>query len=400
MPTDTITFLGPDGIGGARLHDGRTLRVPGVFPGESIAWEPDPARPADKRTVWGELSSLQTLSMDRRDPPCPFHTRCGGCDWGALQPEAQRLAKAERVQRAFRHDRPVEVQPSPRERGYRARISLTVQGQEVGYRPRRTHDLVAVDQCGIARPELEAALGRLRDCFARTTPEGIERVELRSDGFRAVYAFSGKQVPAPVREALASLGDVSLEGQVLAGDPVLTLPVAGLGLRASPGSFYQVNLEANQRLVDAVVGHIGRLAPERVLDLYAGIGNFSFPIAATGVPVLAVEVEGQATADAQFTAAQTGLGVTVLTQDARSFDPSRHPADVVLLDPPRAGAGKLVERLLRLRPRALVYVACNPVAAARDLRPALSQGYRLTHLEAFDLFPDTHHAEALIVCER
>ena len=162
----------------------------------------------------------------------------------------------------------------------------------------------------------------------------------------------------------------------------------------------------NERLVACVASKVLGLQAERVLDLYAGIGNLTLPVAATGVPVVAVEREGQATADlrandrAWVANRSKRASIEVVEASVERFDPSRVAFDVVVLDPPRAGAPGVLERLARQRPKGIVYVACDAVNAARDLRPLLKSGYHLASLECFDMFPETRHFETVAVMRR
>jgi 23S rRNA (uracil1939-C5)-methyltransferase len=276
--------------------------------------------------------------------------------------------------------------PSPRQTGHRARIDLNIVNGRVGYRRRRSKDLVEMKTCGVARPEVQEALDRLRQCDVPP----FERVELRSDGQRVVYAFSGGKT----RVAPAGLEHVAINGRPVRGDPVLTLDVLGVQLRASPRSFYQVNLEVNARLVAdvaaAAAGH------ERVLDLYAGIGNLSLPIADLGIAVTAVELEGQAISDLR--AAAQGRPVRAVGADVGRFDTSTEAFDCLILDPPRAGAPGVLKRASLNRPKTIIYVSCNAPAAARDLREL--PDYRVDSVTCFEMFPDTHHFETLIVLKR
>ena len=390
-----VTWVLPDGRAGGRLPDGTVIRLDGdAVPGDTVVWE---AREQRGHTVDGVVTGRITASPDRIEPACPWVQQCGGCDLAALAADARRSALARMVGRAFRLDTPPEVVPSPRATGHRARIKLALQDGLVGYRARRSHELVAIERCGVARDEINEALGALRALLAGEPAHtrGLANVELRSDGARVVFAFtSAGPVPRPVRERLATLGDVALDGRRLAGQPRLELEVAGVRLSAGPKAFYQVNLEANALLVAHVLEAIG--GSERVLDLYSGIGNFAVPVAARGAPVLAVEAVGQAVEDLRQAA--EGLPVTAITQRVERFDPARHAFDAVILDPPRAGARGVLRKLVRNRPKRIVYVSCHVPAAARDLREA--KGYRVRSVRCFDLFPDTHHVESVVVLER
>ncbi len=399
MPSSSIEWLFPDGAGGARLERG-VVRIPGGLPGDLVRWRPDGGR---ETAMVGALEAIERPSPERITPPCPWDSACGGCDLSALS-GAGRLAALSRVAaRAFGVDVDPPFFASPRAEGHRARIKLAIDGPAVGFRGERSHVIVPIEACRVARPEVVEALARLRPWVAEHGA-GLESVEIRSDGARAVFAFTSN---GPVqRSAFAALGDVALDGVVVAGDPTLTLRVAGLALRASPRSFYQVNLEVNERLVACVAGHVASLNPERVLDLYSGIGNLTLPIAALGVPVVAVEREGQATADLRANDRAWTVGrpkravIEVVEVNVERLDVARVAFDVAVLDPPRAGAPGVLERVTRQRPKGIVYVACDPVNAARDVRPLLKQGYRITSIECFDMFPETRHFETVVVLRR
>lgn len=387
-----VTWLTLDGAG-AGPADGDVVRVPGALPGDRVRFTEERRR---GRTVHASLDAIEVPSPHRRVPTCPWDARCGGCDLSAFAPEARREALAAAVAQALRLPEPPEVVPSPRPTGHRARIKLALRDGRVGYSAEHSHDLVEIGTCAAARPEVAAAIAPLR--AVDTT--GLSEVDLRSDGSRVVYAFrSDGPVSRATRDGLAALGDVALDGRRLHGDPVLWLDVGGVRLRASPGAFYQVNLEANARLV----AHVVALAAgsERAVDLYAGIGNLTLALIRAGIPTVAVEREGQATAD--LLAAAPHNAVTppkVVTADVARFDPSREAFDLAVLDPPRAGAPGVLARVVRNRPRTLVYVSCNAVTLVRDLREATDAGYAVTSVRCFDLFPDTHHVEVVVGLSR
>ncbi|HHO52986.1 MAG TPA: class I SAM-dependent RNA methyltransferase [Deltaproteobacteria bacterium] len=389
MSDVTLQWLLPDGRGVGRAPDGATVRVDGGVPGDVVCTDQDPPR-------------LVRPSPDRRTPPCPWSKRCGGCDLDVLTPGSRHRALAATVAHAFRHPHTPTVVPSPRAEGHRARIKLAIEGTAVGYRPRRSHALVAVQRCRIARPEVQDAHQRLIDWLQRVHPRGLGAVEIRSDGTRVAYAFtSSGSVPRATREALAQLEVVALDGRRIAGDPVLELRIEDQPLRVRPRSFYQVNLELNTLLVAHVRQALVDRGAEAVLDLYAGIGNLSVPLAAAGLPVVAVEAPGPGGEDLRDNAAAArarGLSIEAITQRVERLDPSRIPFDAVVLDPPRAGARGVLPRITRNRPRIVAYISCHAPSAARDLREI--PDYELVSLTTFDLFVDTRHLEAVAILER
>jgi 23S rRNA (uracil1939-C5)-methyltransferase len=393
-----VEWLLPDGRVAGRGPEG-TVTVSGALPGDRIRWR-EVRRQG--RTVIGECVDTVRPSPDSRVPPCAYSSRCGGCDLDRLTPDAQRRAKAVMVQFALRLQDPPQLFPSPRDRSYRARVKLGVRDGVLGLHAARSHDILPVTACSIARDEVSAMITALQQWWTASCPSGIDEIEVRSDGQRVVLAVSG-QPDAQTRSALSAFRDVAVNGTAIHGDPTLTLTGLGSPLRVSPRSFYQINLEMNEILVRWVVDRLNAVRAERVLDLYSGIGNFTLPIAShTDAHVVAVESEGQAVADLQFNAATLGLTgrVQAHVRPVERFDTTREAFDAVVLDPPRAGAPGVMERLVHNRPRRIVYIACHPPSAQRDLKAAIQAGYVVTEVAAFDMFPDTHHVETAIVLDR
>ncbi len=353
-------------------------------------------------------------------PPSPSQTNplqpvIGRPDSEAVRSDvaASLLEQARRVAALLEHAVSA-VRPSPRASGYRARLSLRSDPSgRLGQSPPRSHAVVPLAHVPLARDEINAVLETLPPL------PGLGQVELRSDGERVVLSAwtprkgrgarnrrnrgsSGAQ-----RRALASLdlgahrlAGVALDGRVLAGDATTRLVVGGIEHRLAPGTFYQVNLDVNAALVDIVGKMVRSVGATALLDLYAGAGNLSLPLVQAGLSAVLVEQAGSSTADAEQTVRRLGLAAEVRTADAGRYEPGSAFFDVAILDPPRAGAPGLVKPLLLTRPRALVYVACNPAALARDLRPAREAGYRLARLEVFDMFPQTAHVEAVALVVR
>jgi len=279
---------------------------------------------------------------------------------------------------------------SPRRTAYRARIDLNVVDGRLGVMEPRSRRFLPLEREPLAREEVDAALRHL----SGVDLSGLSRLEIRSDGDKVVLNGRGE------RGALVDLGyPTARDGKPVAGDPQLWLEVHGRRLRVSPGSFYQVNLEVNLLLVEEVFEAVLGMEPQRVLDLYAGIGNLSLPFA-DRVPVTLIEQAGSSMRDARDTARRHGLEIDARTGDASRFRAGDAAFDVAVLDPPRGGARGVIDQLVVTRPRGIVYVSCNPRSLARDARAALDAGYRVTRAVGFDMFPGTDHVEAMVVFSR
>ena len=391
----TIEWLGPNGVGGA-VAGKHTVLIPGTLPGDTVAWEATERR---GRSIMGTVSHTLTASPLRRTPPCPDSDACGGCDLAHMLPNGRHTWLPPIAQRALRYASLPHWIPSPRERGHRARVKLAVAGKTIGYRTRRSHEIVPVKGCGIARPEVEAGLQSLHKLLDSGYSLPCKEVEIRSDGTRISFDFIGpKGVPPEIGETLALLGSASWNGRAIAGSPTLQLPVGPIELQVSPGVFYQVNLEINALLVAHVMQIVESVVPQRVLDFYSGMGNFGLQIAHKGIPVLCVEQPGRAIDDCRATAQRYDLTerMEILALPDRRFEPSRSFFDVAVVDPPRAGTNGSLERLLINRPRHIVYVSCHIGSGSADIRKALKAGYRIVDVTCFDMFPDTHHFETVI----
>lgn len=387
-PTLDVQWLLPDGQVGGR-HDKGTFKARGALPGDRIVVTGSRRR---GRTLEVTDWAAERL-VPRASYACPVVDRCGGCDLARMEPEARRDALLSMVRISLRLPRDHEVAWIAPEQSVRARIKLAVREGRVGYREARSHAFVPVDDCLVAHPLIREALPSL----GLRTDSAVKSLELRTDGTRLVAVTEGR----PTDDELRSIEHVAVGGKVVRGDPTLELRVAGTSLRASPLAFFQVNPAGNELLVRHILDNLVRIQPERLLDLYAGIGNLTAPLARhLRVPTVAVELEGQATRDLAVNAERNEVQIEVHTGDVGRFDTTRIPFDVVVLDPPRAGAPRVIDRLLVQRPRAIQLVSCHVPSAARDIRPALAAGYRVTDVAAVDLFPATHHVETLILLER
>jgi 23S rRNA (uracil1939-C5)-methyltransferase len=424
--TATIVDLTHDGEGVADI-DGRRVFVPDALPGERVEIALHKRR---RKLVEASLVRVLEPSPDRVHPECEYFGRCGGCALQHLAHPAQITFKQGVVAQALARigrTEPEEWLPpvaSP-PWGYRRRARLGakyVAGKErvlVGFRERAGPYLTDMRHCPVLAPPLDGLLGELADLIAGTSiRERLPQIEAAvADGVTALVLRVLEPPSAADQQAFLAFGarhgiDIYLQP----GGPGTIAPLGeartlsykleafGLTLQFLPTDFVQVNAAINAELV-ATAARLAAIEPtDRVLDLYCGLGNFSLPLAQRAGSLLGVEGEAGLVARAVRNAALNNIGNTrFVTADLSKTDWSfyREPWDIVVLDPPRTGAEAPIAELKRSDPRRIVYVSCHPATLARDAQVLVHErGYKLKVARVFDMFPHTHHIEALAVFER
>jgi len=355
MKPKTVLIAGLDEGGrGVALIDGEKAIVPFSIPGET--WRVAPQ------------AALLEPSPDRVAPPCPYFGRCGGCQLQHIS-EGRQLAEKQRWLAATlaRVVFPEKIRPpipSPKHWHYRRRIQLHVGPKgEVGFYAHRSREVVPIDECRIADPALNAKI-----------------LEVKR---RAQTALQGPKKPASLTFELTLQEDGSVE----------------IRQGGEERSFLQVNPEANRRLIEVLQAALTALRPRRVLELFAGSGNLSFPLAVPGVDWLAVESNPRAVEEGRRRSEQEGGVRWRLGQAAKTAErlyQSGERFDLVLLDPPRGGAEDCLPVFRKRRPPAILYVSCHPPALKQDLQVLVKAGYAVDWVQAIDFFPQTMNLEAVV----
>jgi tRNA/tmRNA/rRNA uracil-C5-methylase (TrmA/RlmC/RlmD family) len=410
-------------------HDGRVIFVRHTLPGETVLAEVTEDRGGS--FCRADAVEIRAAAPDRVRRPCPYaHPGgCGGCDFQHVSLPGQRGLKAtvvaEQLSRLAGLQWPVTVQPldDGNGLGWRRRVRFAVgPAGELGLRAHRSHHVVPLSHCPIGAPGVGDARALQSDW------PGLAELEVAVDDRGEVVELAHRQRPArqgrggdrrggdgrgrrggdrrPARPMLTT--------EQLSGPLALQYAVAGRRFTVHPAGFWQTHPRAAEVFTETVLRAAAPRPGERVLDLYAGSGLFTAALASavTGTGrVLGIEAEATAVADAGANLAdQPWAGVRRATVSAQtvaaaaaelSSDALDEPAggvDIVVLDPPRSGAGReVLTAILAAEPRVVVYVACDPSALARDVRIAMEAGWRLDELSAFDAFPMTHHVECIAI---
>lgn len=380
---------GGDGLG--RL-DGRAVLAPFVLPGERVLLHPLSEKPG---LIRSRLLQVGVAAPARVPPPCPYFGRCGGCHYQHAPYEMQLAMKRaileDQLRRIGKIAPPAEIRVVAGEPwGYRNRVQLHVAGRELGYREAHSRKLCAIQACPLASPAIGRAIAALRRMLRDPRWPGFVRsIELFTN--EAETQLNVLETDRPVAKRFFDWCADEIPGLV---PGALDYSATGHTFRVSGGSFFQVNRFLIDALVDAAMdGAQGGIA----LDLYAGVGLFSAPLAHRFAAVTAVESGNRAAADLRFNMERAGLAVRTEQANADDWIESLEtPADFVLMDPPRAGVGKRVAACMaRLAVPRLVIVSCDPATLARDLAALSAGGYRLDRLTLIDLFPQTYHLETV-----
>ena len=374
----------PGGVGLAHAA-GKTLLVSLAAPGDHLRVQVEREQ---GNVLFASVVEVLTPSPVRVEPPCPYFGRCGGCDFQQLTYEAQLAAKADIIadclHRIARVDPvpPITVHPSPNNWRYRVRATWQIdkEKREIGYYERGSRRVCDVEYCAVLMPELQQTLERVRATEWAEFPPDLKHLD-----------------------AVAVENNVSLSPAFAEFETnELSLRVGNEVYQYNAESFFQINPALLPEMVEFALSEAA--GGDTAVDLYCGVGLFTVPLSRRFANVVAVEANPVATRFARRNLANL-TNARVLTATVadwmRAHSRSMSDVDFILLDPPRAGAESVVVKgMLDLRPQRISYVSCDPATLARDLKKLISGGYTIDSIAGFDLFPQTHHVETVVLLRR
>jgi 23S rRNA (uracil1939-C5)-methyltransferase len=432
-----------DGNGVTKV-DGYPLFVPNALPGETGKVK---VVKASKGYGFGRLVELHEKSPHRQDPPCPIYHDCGGCQIQHMSYEGQLEAKAKHVRDVMTRIGKLEDVPVHPTLGmeepwrYRNKAQVPVGEKDgrfvAGFYQKRSHEIIDMDKCiiqyekndeviqqvksicqrlGIRPYDEEKHRGTLRHIMTRTAYETgeimvvlvtrtpdlphknkiIEELVKNIDGLKSIIQNVNS------KKTNVIMGN---QTQAIWGEEVIHDYIGDIKFAISARSFYQVNPEQTRVLYEKALEFADLSGEETVIDAYCGIGTISLFLAQKAKKVYGVEIVPEAIEDAKQNAALNGLDNTEFEAGpAEVVIPNWYDqgikADVLVVDPPRKGCDEaLLNTILAMKPKKVVYVSCNPATLARDLRVLEDGGYRTQEVQPVDMFPQTMHCEAVAMVE-
>lgn len=419
-----ITGLSIEGRGTARI-DGKLIFVSGALPNETVSAK---LVKSGKRFDEAEVNEIFLASKDRVAPLCKHYQSCGGCDLQHIDSAKAVELKQEQILSILEHQAnitPIAVDVpilSTQTSGYRRSARVGINQREtgellIGFRRSASNKLVNIDHCPVLTERMNEFLSALRE-----TLEPFDKLKMLThlelvDGDSGLNAEirSIKGLSQELSLALTELAKstqtnlrLALDSQTIelnrCFEPSYQLKMQSLNLEFDSTDFLQVNADINQQMINRALDWLKPTTTDQVLDLFSGLGNFSLPLAQLSARVTAIEGSNKMVERSLQNAERNGISnIEAYRADLSQITPSVHwlnrSYDLIVLDPPRTGAAAIIPALEQQKPRAILYVACDPMSLVRDAQTLVAQGYKLSRLAVADMFPQTHHIETLALFE-
>ncbi|WP_099224975.1 23S rRNA (uracil(1939)-C(5))-methyltransferase RlmD [Listeria costaricensis] len=439
----SVIDLTHEGSGVAKI-DGYPLFIPNTLPGERVKIK---VVKAGKKFGYGRLVELLEASPDRVEPPCPVYQKCGGCQLQHLSYAGQLRFKQKQVYEVMRrigkqsvavHETLGMAEPFYYRNKSQVPVGYVDGKLAAGFYQKRSHQIIDMDACLIQNKQNDAAVQATRKILAEYGLEPYDeernRGDIRHIMTRSSYTNQELMLVLVTRKAQFPYKEVILErlqaeipqlvsivqnvnpdktnvifGKktiVLWGKEAIVDTIHGIEFKISARSFYQVNPVQTERLYQEALDRAGLTGEETVIDAYCGIGSISLCLAKQAKHVYGVEIVPEAIEDARKNAAHNEMdNVTFEVGKAEEVIPKWYQegvvADVLVVDPPRKGCDEqLLATILKMQPKRVVYVSCNPATLARDMQILTDGGYAAEDVQPVDMFPMTTHVETVVLMSR
>ncbi len=349
-----------------------------------------------------KLLKIVKPSPDRIEYKCPYYNKCGGCNIANLEYTNQLKYKKEKVINIFKKYNKIDINPtiiaSDEILHYRNKITLQY-NEKLGLYEEKTHNIIEIQEC-LLMPQKVNDIIKLLNKYNYNT--SLQKIVIRIINNQVMINIIAKDIPKSLIEILKNL-DVSVyhNSKYISGNKVLIETLNNYKFSILPDSFFQINKKQTINLYNQIVEYANPQKEDKVLDLYCGVGTIGIYLSKYCKEVLGIEINKSSIENANINKKLNNVeNISFIEADVSKVLSIKYKADIIIVDPPRSGLDKnTIETLIKINPKKIVYVSCDPITLSRDIN-LLKNNYILKDIKLYDMFPETYHVESVCVLER
>lgn len=388
-----ITRLNHSGEGIGTIN-GKIIFIPKTIPGDIVEIK---IIKEHKNYIEAIPTKYIEYSQDRVEINCPYYNECGGCQLMGLSYQKQLEYKCNKVKNILNKYASLNLEPTiteSTEYNYRNKITLQVNNGNVGLYTSNSHDLIQIDKCYLISNNMNNIIPLIKELDL----SNINQIIIRVATNQLMLKFIGKINISTLTNKLSSKVDsIYLNEELIYGTPTITETLGKYKFLISPDSFFQVNKNQTINLYNQVKNYLGQSNNE-VLDLYCGTGTIGIYVSDYCKKITGIELNPSSVKDAIKNVRLNNLtNINILEGDVGTLLKAKNAYDAIIVDPPRSGLDKKTKStLLKIKSPKLIYISCDPITLARDLKE-LKEIYDIKEISLFDMFPNTYHVESVVL---
>ena len=389
-----------EGEGVAIIND-IVVFISGALENENVKIKIDKV---EKNYAHANVIEIIKKSENRVEPTCPYYKFCGGCDIMHENYGSQLNFKKEKIKSIFKKlcNENIDLEiVSSNELNYRNKVTLRVKNDKIGFYKNKTNEIIEIEKCIIANSNINEIIKKLKDFIKENKDNNINEVMIRTCNNKSMIVINdiNKKLEEDFINTFKNKS-IYINNKLVNGNDKIIQSQNDLKFDISPKSFFQVNKEVSEKLFNYVKEEV---SGKNVLDLYSGTGTISLILSKSANKVFGIEIVKDAVMDANDNLKLNDINnvsfICGKVEDKIDLI-KNEKIDTVILDPPRSGSDKKsLKTILEINPKEIIYVSCNPVTLARDYN-VLKENYNIKTIIAFDMFPQTHHVETVMILER
>lgn len=355
-----------------------------------------------KKYLLGEVIDFYRLSDERVDEVCPYVSSCGGCNLEHMSLDAENIFKCNKVKEILKKfanvdDVKVLDTVSVNDYNYRNKVTLHAKDNIIGYYEKRSNKVIRIQECLLADSKINEIIEILNEMVLENNFDEV-LIRVSNDSSEVMVSISGEVDDYSI--LVNKVDTLIINDEVVLGEGNIISSIGNKRYYVSSKSFFQVNKELTSRLYDEVLNVVKEIKPKNVLDLYCGTGTIGIYISDYVEKVIGVDYSESGIVDAKKNNELNNSNVEFICDRVENVIDKFSDVDLVIVDPPRSGLdSKTIENICRIGAEKVIYISCDPVTLARDLK-SLSESYDVLFVKPYNMFPRTYHVENVVLLEK